>query len=185
MKRIGMMSIREILRHRHGFGLTRAEIATAVGVSTGPVSHVLDRAAAAGLSWPLPSALDDVALQARLYPPLERVGGHEQPDWNAVLEALQAPRERRRVRLTRRRLWIEYRDEVLARNGLAYGYSQFCALLKQRLESGSAVAQMRFIYAPGLYGEALKIAHFSHLCCIIRVVVSGGGFDGPAGFFRS
>ncbi len=33
--------------------------------------------------------------------------------------------------------------------------------------------------------EALKIAYFSHLCCIIRVVVSGGGFDGHAGFFRS
>lgn len=48
MKRTGMMSIRDILRHRHGFGLTRAETAAAVGVSTGTVSDVLDRAAAAG-----------------------------------------------------------------------------------------------------------------------------------------
>ena len=48
------MSIKEILQHRHGLGLTRAQTATAVGVSTGTVSHILERASAAGLSWPLP-----------------------------------------------------------------------------------------------------------------------------------
>ena len=50
MKRTGMIDIKDILRHRHGHGLARAEIAAATGVSTGTVSHVLERAAAAGLS---------------------------------------------------------------------------------------------------------------------------------------
>ena len=68
MKRIGMMNIKDILRHRHDFALPRAQIAAATGVSTGTVSHVLARAEAAGLSWPLPSDLDDEALRARLYP---------------------------------------------------------------------------------------------------------------------
>ena len=68
MKRIGTMNIKEILQHRHEFGLTRAQTATAVGVSTGTVSHILERASAAGLSWPLPDALDDEGLRARLYP---------------------------------------------------------------------------------------------------------------------
>ena len=31
MKRTGMTSIRDGLRHRHGFGLTRAHVAAAVG----------------------------------------------------------------------------------------------------------------------------------------------------------
>ena len=44
MKRIGMMKIKDILRHRHDFELPRAQIAAAVGVSTGTVSHVLARA---------------------------------------------------------------------------------------------------------------------------------------------
>ena len=44
------MNIKEILQHRHGLGLTRAQTATAVGVSTGTVSHILERASAAGLS---------------------------------------------------------------------------------------------------------------------------------------
>ena len=153
MKRTGMMSIREILRHRHGFGLTRAQVAAAVGVSTGTVSHVLERASAAGLSWPLPGGLDDEALRARLYPATGRDRGwHVQPDWKAVLEALHAKRDRRRARMTRRQLWVEYRDEAVAQGATAYGYSRFCALLNKRLESATAPAQMRFVYAPGLYG---------------------------------
>ena len=59
-----------------------------------------------------------------------------------MLKSLHGKRDRRRPRLTRRRLWVEYRDEVLAQGATAYGYSQFCALLKQRLESRSAPAQM-------------------------------------------
>ena len=152
MKRIGTMSIRDILRHRHGFGLTRAEVASAVGVSTGTVSHILERASLAGLSWPLPEDVDDEELRARLYPPASREGVRVQPDWDAVLAALQGPRERRRARLTRRQLWVEYRDEARAQGEVAYGYSQFCALLKERLGSRGPEAQMRFAYEPGLYG---------------------------------
>ena len=72
MKRIDTMSIRDILRHHHDLGLPRAEIAVAVSVSAGTVSNVLERAQAAGLSWPLPSDLDDDGLRARLYPPAAR-----------------------------------------------------------------------------------------------------------------
>ena len=152
MKRIGMMSIRDILRHRHGFGLTRAQIAVAVGVSTGTVSHVLERAAA-GLSWPLPADLDDEALRARLYPASQRDDRwHVQSDWEAALDALHAKRARRRARMTRRQLWVEYRDEAVARGGTAYGSSRFCALLNMRVQSRSTPVQMRFVYAPGLYG---------------------------------
>ena len=42
MKRTGMIDIKDILRHRHDLGLPRAQIAAAVGVSAGTVSHVLE-----------------------------------------------------------------------------------------------------------------------------------------------
>ena len=122
------------------------------GVSTGTVSHVLARAQAAGLSWPLPDDLDDAALRARFYPAPGPDGDRVQPDWDAVIEALTAPRRRRRARLTRRQLWVEYRDEALAQGGKPYTYSQFCALLGERLGSRPEPAQMRFHYAPGLWG---------------------------------
>ena len=152
MKRIGMMKIKDTLRHRHDSALRRAQIAAAVGVSTGTVSHVLARAEAAGLSWPPPSDLDDEALRARLYPAPDQDDDRVRPDWDAVIEELTAPRKRRRARLTRRQLWVEYRDEALAQGGKAYTYSRFCALLKERLHSRPESAQMRCHYEPGLYG---------------------------------
>ena len=58
-------------------------------------------------------------------------GDRVQPDWDAVIEALTAPRKRRRARLTRRQLWIEYRDEALALLGKAYAVSKLaCAPLR-------------------------------------------------------
>ena len=41
-----------------------------------------------------------------------------------VLAALRAKRGRRGVRLARRQLWREYRDEAEARGGRAYGYKE-------------------------------------------------------------
>ena len=154
MKRIDTMSIRDILQHHHDLGLPRAEIAVAVSVSAGTVSNVLERAQAAGLSWPLPSDLDDDGLRARLYPPALRESGYAQPDWDGVLRELQAKRQRRRVCVTRRKLWEEYRDEAEAQGGRAYSYSQFCARLKTHQGSCGGSAQMHFDYEPGLYGMA-------------------------------
>ena len=167
MRRIGTMNIKEILHHRHGLGLTRAQTATAVGVSTGTVSHILERASAAGLSWPLPDGLDDEALRARLYPSVARDAVCVQPDWEGVLAELGCKRKRRRTRVTRRQLWVEYRDEARAQGATAYSYSRFCALLNERLERQSCEAQMRFDYEPGLWGLsdfsgktlALRTAH--------------------------
>ncbi|MXW86964.1 MAG: winged helix-turn-helix transcriptional regulator [Boseongicola sp. SB0667_bin_21] len=60
MRKADMIDIKDILRQRHELGLTRNDIAAAVGVSAGTVSNVLRRAEAAGLScWPLPDGLDD------------------------------------------------------------------------------------------------------------------------------
>ena len=73
MRKADMENIKDILRQRHGLGLTRNDIAAAIGVSAGTVSNVLKRASAAGLSsWPLPDGLDDAALRERLYPSVER-----------------------------------------------------------------------------------------------------------------
>ncbi len=154
MRKADMIDIKDILRQRHELGLTRNDIAAAVGVSAGTVSNVLRRAEAAGLScWPLPDGLDDEALRERLYPRrAERVGAHVQPDWGALVREYRAPPGRRRARLTQRQLWVEYSEEAMAQGGTAYSCSQFCALLKERLEGPNAQTDMRFDYAPGLYG---------------------------------
>ena len=154
MRKADMIDIKDILRQRHGPGLTRDDIAAAAGAGAGTVSNVLKRAKAAGLSrWPLPDGLDDGALRERPCPrPTERDIGHVQPDWAATGGEYRAPPGRRRARLTQRQLRPGYRDGVLAEGGRAYGRSQFRALPGERLESRREATRTRFDYAPGRFG---------------------------------
>ena len=97
--------------------------------------------------------LETLELRKSGYPRrAERVGAHVQPDWGALVREYRAPPGRRRARLTQRQLWVEYSEEAMAQGGTAYSCSQFCALLKERLEGPNAQTDMRFDYAPGLYG---------------------------------
>ena len=153
MRKADMIDIRDILRQRHMLGLTRNDIAAALGVSAGTVSNILKRAEAASLSrWPLPEELDDAALQGRLYPQAERQSEHVQPDWDDIIAEYRAPRRRRRARLTQHQLWSEYSEEAVMQGGTPYSRSQFCALLKEQLQGKHADTQMRFDYAPGHCG---------------------------------
>ena len=94
------MNIKDILRHRHDFALPRAQIAAAVGVSTGTVPRMcLPGAEAGGGSpGPLPSDLDDEALSGSA---LSGAGSSQTigcgRDWDAIIEELTAPRKRRRA----------------------------------------------------------------------------------------
>jgi len=60
-----MRKIREVLRLAQAKNLTPTEIAIAAGLPQTTVRNYLSRAAAAGLSWPLPDDFDDRALVSR------------------------------------------------------------------------------------------------------------------------
>ena len=64
--RLPMRRLRELLRLRFEAGLSHRSIAQACTVGLGTVTSYLQRAAAAGLAWPLPDELDDATLEARL-----------------------------------------------------------------------------------------------------------------------
>lgn len=115
-----MRKIREILRLKHELGLRLRQIARSQGLSHGTVSQYLAWAAAAGIRWPVPEGVDEVALEARLFP-----GNGEQPrrrrpepDWGWV------HRELRRKGVTLQLLWLEYKHE----HPDGYQYSRFCEL---------------------------------------------------------
>ncbi len=122
-KRLSMRKIREILRLRFGCDLPYRAIARSCSVAVGTVYECVQRAEAAGLSWPLPDDLDDAALERHLYadvpgaehPPVPK---RPLPDWAHVHAELK------RKGVTRRLLWLEYREE----HPDGYGYSQFCEL---------------------------------------------------------
>ena len=65
--RLLMRRLRDLLRLKYEAGLSHRAIAQACAIGLGTVTAYLQRATAAGLSWPLPDDLDDAALEARLF----------------------------------------------------------------------------------------------------------------------
>lgn len=113
-----MRKIREVLRLKYGHKQTTRDIGISCGIGRSTVSEYLQRASAAGLSWPLPEDLDDASLEHLLYPepPSVPAGERPLPDWQYVHKEL------RRKGVTRFLLWQEYKSA----NPTGVQYTQFC-----------------------------------------------------------
>jgi transposase len=134
-----MRNIQEILRLKWEKRLSHRAIACSCGISPGTVSEYVQRAQAAGLSWPLPVELTEEALYARLFPPAPPAASRTiaQPDWAHLHTEL------RRKNVTLRLLWVEYREA----HPDGYGYSQFCEHYRQW--AGHLNPTMRVPHAAG------------------------------------
>jgi DNA replication protein DnaC len=66
-----MRKVEEVLRLKWGAGRSVREIARVLGIGRTTVSAYLERAEAAGLSWPLPAGLNAGELERRLFKPLK------------------------------------------------------------------------------------------------------------------
>ncbi len=117
-KRLAMRHIKEVLRLKWGQGLSQRQIARSLGISRPAVAEYLQRAEHAGLSWPVPEALDDTTIEQLLFP--ARPTSSEQtpvvPDWAYI------HRERKRKNVTLFLLWQEYK--AAQPGGLQYSW--FC-----------------------------------------------------------
>jgi len=121
-ERLSMRKIQEVLRLKWQSGLSNRVIARSCSISPTTVSEYIRRAQEVGLSWPLPEAVDEDQLYGMLFPnpdpPSERI--IPQPDWEYI------KRELRRKGVTRRLLWLEYREA----HPDGIGYSRFCELYR-------------------------------------------------------
>src|SRR5438552_901895 len=154
-ERLSMRKVREVLRLRLGHGLSQRVVAQSLGLSQGSISGYLSRARRAGLSWPLPEALDDdERLEALLFPPAPDVPAEQRPvpDWARV------HRELRRPNVTLALLWEEYRAD--APDG--FGYSWFCDLyrgwagrLKPTMRQTHIAGEKLFVDFAGRTGEVV------------------------------
>jgi transposase len=117
-----MRKLKEILRLRYGLGLQQSQIARSCSIGQATVHRYLRKAAAAGLSWPLPEDLDDRRLEELLFPaasgrPSRTV--RSLPDFAEIRRQLQTHKH-----LTLQLVWEEYRETQPD----GYGYSRFCEL---------------------------------------------------------
>jgi transposase len=115
--RLPMRHLREIFRQKLELELSHRAIAQSVGVSLGAVATTLSRAHALGLDWTQVQALDDDALEQRLY------GGRGKRAERAPLpDPAQLHVELRRTGVTLQLLHLEYLETQP--NG--YRYTAFC-----------------------------------------------------------
>jgi transposase len=122
-KRVPMRKVRDILRLSWALNQSRRDIAHSFAVGKSTVNDIINRASAAGLSWPLPADLDDEQLETLLYPPTIRptIRKLTPPDWPAFHRELRTHKN-----LTLMLLWQEYKE----REPAGYQYSQFCELYR-------------------------------------------------------
>ena len=103
-----MRRIRELLRLKFGGGgASDRVIAGHLGVARSTVQDYLARAAAAGLTWPLPEDLTDDLLEQRLFGrPAGVAAGlrrRVEPDWPTLAREMKRPGVNLMI------LWEEYR----------------------------------------------------------------------------
>ena len=90
-----MRKIRDVLRLT-AYGLSSRRVAASLSIGGTTVIDCLQRARAAGVSWPLPEGITDEILEARLYPAATAIAAmsarRPQPDWGnrPITAALRA-----------------------------------------------------------------------------------------------
>jgi transposase len=125
-----MRKVREVLRLKHTLGMSYRQISEATGVGKTVVGEYVRRAGVIGITWPVPEAIDDAALDRRLFP----VPGDETAAPRAAIDWRKIHAEMKRPSVTLVLLWQEYRAEQAD----GYGYSRFCDLYGEWRKSISA-----------------------------------------------
>src|SRR5579862_6377527 len=122
-RELTMRQLRQMLRLHHE-GASARQIGRVLGAARSTIQDNLERAAKAGLGWPLAVELTDAALEERLFSKAGVRPGQRrrrEPDWAQVAREMKRPG----VNLTV--LWEEYRES----HPDGYGYSRFCDLYRE------------------------------------------------------
>lgn len=152
-ERLLMREVREILRLRWQQELSVREVSRSVGVSTGVVSKKEARARRVGLTWATVEALDDEALEERMYGLREAVGKHDrpQPDPLAIHIELKKPG------VTLELLHLEY----LEAHPDGYRYTAFCDVYRKWKKKRSLVMRQQHVAGEKMFTDfSGKKPHF-------------------------
>src|SRR2546427_2067815 len=139
-----MRKIREVLRLRFELRLGQRASARAWSISQSTVHEYLNRAAAAGVVWPLGEEWDERRVEQALFGErqvVKRLPEQVLPDFPALHSQLQQHRH-----LTLQLAWEEYRQI----HPEGYGYSRFCELYQRWRRKQDVV--LRQVHKPGEKG---------------------------------
>ena len=137
-KRLSMRKSKEILRLKWAVGVSDAAASRSCHVARSTVADCIRRATAAGLSWPLPDDMDDVRLEALLYPP-PAPSSCQRP----LPDLAYVHQEMKRKGVTLFLLWQEHK----AQHPDGFQYSRFCSLYREF--AGKLTVSMRQTHLAG------------------------------------
>jgi transposase len=138
---LSMRKVKDVLRLRFELGLRQDQIARSCSIGQATVHRYLERATAAGLSWPLPEDCDDRRLNELLFPsrPIRPPNQlRTSVDFAEIHRQLKGHKH-----VTLQLLWEEYRETQPG----GYGYSRFCELYQRWHRDQNVV--MRQEHRPG------------------------------------
>ena len=116
-----MRKIHEVLRLRLEQKMSIRQVSASCGIGFGTVISYLKLADDAGLSWPLPAEMSDLALDALLFPAKKsKAKPRDVPNWGHVRSELS------RKGVTLALLWKEYDEGTQG----GFGYSRFVELFR-------------------------------------------------------
>jgi transposase len=122
-----MRIVKEVLRLKFKAHLSHRQIAAALRIGTGSVSNYLAAFERSGLTYPLPSDLDEAQFERLLFPPADAVA----PAQFVPPDFAQVHAELRLKGVTRQLLWEEYAERF---GSQSYSYTQFCVLYRRWLK---------------------------------------------------
>jgi transposase len=123
-EKLSMRKITEMLRLKWDLKRSNREIAASIGSSNSTVSECVRRAIKANLSWPLPSDLDDIKLEALLY---RQAPNQQQLEINNKIDWSYTHQELRRKGVTLQLLWYEHKKQFPE----SVSYSRYCVLYRR------------------------------------------------------
>ena len=114
-----MRKIKEVLRLKLDAKLSHEQVASSLDISKGVITKYVTLASAAGLDWPAICALEESALERRLFAKPEPIlSGYAVPDYGRIHH------EMHRKGMTLMLLWEEYQAEFASQK--TWRYTQFC-----------------------------------------------------------
>ncbi len=138
-----MRKIRQVLRLALEMEMSQRSISSSLAISRGIVTDYLTRAAAAELTWPLPTDMDDEQLEGKLFPaPIDVSRRRPEPNWELVHQELKVKGGTLQV----------LHQEFLTEHPFGIGYSVFCERYRQWQKS-----QKRYMRQPHVAGERVFV----------------------------
>lgn len=151
--RLCMSTNKEILELKHESGKTEREIMGILGLKSKTTVHrCIERAANAGISWPLPVGMTEDMLEAQLFPTEPA-----KPSVKAPIDFAYIHKEMQRKDTTKMFLWEQYAE---VNPDSHYKFTQFCELTNKW--AGKLNYSMKQTYKAGEkvfvdFGEGLSV----------------------------